>query len=119
MAVKIDKSKRPVGKTYVVYDFADAPTWRWRTERGQDFRLEHYYFHCLRNGSYEFEFQEGWNAGSHYDGGTANNAIPEEWLKSEWDAFLDAFCEEYPEWDYFLSRSELQDNNGLKQFLGF
>ena len=54
MAVKIDKSKRPVGKTYVVYDFADAPTWRWRTER-----------------------------------------------------------------DYFLSRSELQDNNGLKQFLGF
>lgn len=92
---------------------------RWRQERGQDFRLEHYYFHCHRNGSYEFEFQEGWREGGHYGGGTANNAIPEEWLSGSWEQFVNTFIEEYPASDYFVSGEELLRNEELKRFMGF
>ena len=102
----------------MLFDLQTASEGRWREERGQSYRLEHYYFHCNRNG-YEFEFQEGWPEGGHYGGGTANNDIPEAWLSGTWKQFVDAFCEAYPASWYFISRDEIYNNLALKSFLGF
>ena len=115
----IDKSKRPCGKCFELFNFNTAPVGRNREAHGCRYRLEHYFFHCWRDGSYTFEFQEGWNAGSHYDGGTANNDIPEEWLTLSWEEFVDRFSNEYPDKEYFLTRYELLSNGELKAFLGF
>ena len=116
---KIDKSKRPCGKTYELYNFNTAPVMLSRTAHGCNYRLEHYFFHCYRDGSYEFEFQEGWAAGSHNDGGTAYNDIPEEWLALSWEEFVDRFSHEYPDNEYFITRYELLTDDKLKAFLGF
>ena len=116
---KIDKSRRPCGKCFELFNFNTAPAPRCRSGHGGDYRLEHYFFHCWRDGSYEFEFQEGWNAGSHYDGGTAHNDIPEEWLTGTWEEFVERFSAEYPAKEYFISSYELLSNTALKAFMGF
>ena len=115
----IDKSKRPCGKTFELFNFNTAPVMCTRTAHGCNYRLEHYFFHCYRDGSYEFEFQEGWAAGSHNDGGTAHNDIPEEWLALSWNEFVDRFSAEYPDKEYFITAYELRSNDALKAFLGF
>ncbi len=66
-----------------------------------------------------FEFQEGWNAGSHYDGGTTHNEIPEEWLTGTWEEFVERFSAEYPAKEYFVTGYELLSNTALKAFMGF
>ena len=116
---KATKMKRPRGKCLVIYDFKTAPVMRSRSGHGMNYRLEHYLFRCYGDGSYEFEFQEGWNAGSHYDGGTACNDIPEDWLSGTWEEFIEQFSAEYPAKEYFLSASELLNNSDLKAFMGF
>ena len=116
---KIDISNRPRGKSYELFNFKTAPVMRSRTAHGCNYRLEHYFFHCYRDGSYEFEFQEGWSAGSHYDGGTAHNDIPEEWLALSWEEFVDRFSAAYPDNEYFITRYELLTDDKLKSFLGF
>ena len=118
-AMKVDKSKRPRGKCFELFNFNTAPAPRSRSGRGGNYRLEHYFFRCYGDGSYEFEFQEGWNAGSHYDGGTAHNDIPEEWLAGTWEEFVNKFSAEYPAKEYFISAVELLENNALKTFMGF
>lgn len=116
---KIDKSQRPRGKCFELFNFKTASVGRERTAHGCNYRLEHYFFHCWRDGSYTFEFQEGWNAGSHNDGGTAYNDIPEEWLTLSWEEFVDRFSNEYPDKEYFITRYELLSYAELKAFLGF
>ena len=116
---KATKMKRPRGKCLKIFDFNIAPVMRSRSGHGGNYRLEHYFFRCYGDGSYEFEFQEGWNAGSHYDGGTACNEIPEEWLSGTFEEFVEKFSAEYPAKEYFLSAAELLNNPELKTFMGF
>ena len=117
--IKVDKSGRPKGKTFELFNFNKAPYPRSRSGHGGEYRLEHYFFHCWGDGSYTFEFQEGWAAGSHHDGGTAYNDIPEEWLALSWEEFVDRFSREYPDNEYFVTRYELLSNAELKSFLNF
>lgn len=103
-----------LGNKYIVYDFKDES----KLIQKKGFRLEHYYF-IQRGGAYEFEFQEGWFAGSHWDGGTLNTELPQEWFELTWEQFLDNFIEKYPPKSYFITRTELECNLALRKFLGF
>lgn len=115
----MEEDDNPIVKTFVVYDFRKEETMRWRQGHGGEYRLEHYFFHRYADSSYEFEFQEGWNAGSHYDGGTAHNNLPKRWFNLTWKNFVNKFAKQYPAKDYFLDADELLANNRLKRFLGF
>lgn len=116
---KSKKAGRPCGKCYELFNFNTSPTPRSRETKHGNYRLEHYFFRCYNDGSYEFEFQEGWFAGSHNDGGTAFNEIPEEWLSGTWEEFVDKFSAAYPDNEYFITRYELLNDDKLKAFLGF
>ena len=107
-------------KTFNVFDFQKAEEQRWRDDgHGGECRLEHYRFNQYSDGSLEFEFQEGWSACSHYDGGTMHDEIPAKWLELTWEKFVDKFAKKYPAKDYFISKEELMRNKRLKRFLGF
>lgn len=103
----------PVGRSFVVYDFQKED----HVRSNDKYRLEHYIFRRYKDGSYMFEYQEGWNAGSHYDGGTVQNDLPKKWFKLSWEKFLDKFIAEYPPSSYFITREELHDNDNLRRFL--
>ena len=106
--------------SYVVYDLFEEGTGL-RTliwEDGHESRLEKYLFQNKEDGTVEFIYQEGWWAGSHYDGATAHYTLPEEWLSLSWTEFLDVFCEKYPKEKYSYGKEELAGMSGLRNFLG-
>lgn len=105
----------PITRSFVVYDFQKAEQMR----SNDRYTLEHYIFRKYKDGSYMFEYQEGWYAGSHNDGGTVENDLPKKWFKLTWEKFLDKFIAEYPPSSYFITREELQANDKLRKFLGF
>ena len=107
-------------KTFRLFDFQKAEQQRTRTDgRGDEYRLEHYFFYLYDDGSYEFEFQEGWFAGSHNDGGTLTEELPKKWFELTWEKFIDRFSKKYPEKDFFIGKVELLANRKLCKFLGF
>ena len=104
-------------KTLKLFDFQKSEQQRTRVDgRGEQYRLEHYFFYKYDDGSYEFEFQEGWFAGSHNDGGTLTEEIPSKWLELPWEKFIDRFSKKYPAHEYFLSKDELLANKKLRRF---
>ena len=107
-------------KTFRLYDFQKAEQPRTRTDsRGEQYRLEHYFFYKYDDGSYEFEFQEGWFAGSHNDGGTLTEELPKKWFELTWEKFIDRFSKKYPAKDFVITKDELLGNKKLKHFFGF
>lgn len=115
MSEPYEPDPNPVIRSFVVYDFQKAE----QVRSNERYTLEHYIFRKYKDGSYMFEYQEGWFAGSHNDGGTACNDLPRKWFKSTWEKFLDKFIAEYPPRSYFITRGELEYNIALRKFLGF
>ena len=116
-----DGNVKKVAESFTVYDLFEEGSERRDiiSESGQESRLEKYIFQKMEDGTMRICLQEGWFAGSHYDGCGNDFELPEEWFSSDFDSFLDRFCEKYPAEKFSYTRGELKTTPGLKEFLGF
>lgn len=101
--------------TFVVHDMRDTT----RRPFGDHYFLEYYAFDKKADGSYWFSFTVGWVGAGHYDGAGNSFELPGEWFSLSWESFLDSFSAKYKEDAFGISRSELRNTNGLKEFFGF
>ncbi|MBO4418556.1 MAG: hypothetical protein J5789_01835 [Oscillospiraceae bacterium] len=79
-----------------------------------------YAFNKMDDGTYEAELDEAWCwGGSHNDGGTMHNEIPEEWFHLPYEEFLVHVVTLSAAAHYGFTPEMLLEKKGLRQFFGF
>lgn len=77
--------------------------------------LEMYEFRTHKLGGYSSFVQ----AGDRCTGGSREFFLPESFFEGTFDEFLDKYIELVPGWAFGLYKEDLQNVDGLKEFLGF
>lgn len=101
--------KNPQGKSYSHPLHEGSSSLEW---------LEQYCFYRSKgkNPKYTVYLQSGWGRN---EGGGCEDPLPKEWFKGSWDEFLTKYIAKYKPEDFFITREELENWPGLKEFLGF
>ena len=81
----------------------------------RDWFLEDYRFQKHELGGYSTFIQ----AGNRSAGGSRTFFIPPAYFKLPWEEFLDKYLELVPPGFFYASRADLENAEGLKEFLGF
>ena len=83
-------------------------------------RVERYAFIKMDDGTFSVCLEESWyQGGSHNDGGTVSEPIPEEWFKLQYDGFLENLVTLASASRYGFSADVLKNRKGMKEFFGF
>jgi hypothetical protein len=83
-------------------------------------RAERYAFIKLDDGTFSASLEESWyRGGSHNDGGTVSEQIPEAWFNYQYDDFLEKIVTLSTASRYGFRTALLKNRNGLKVFFGF
>ena len=83
-------------------------------------RVERYAFIKMDDGTFSVCLEESWyQGGSHNDGGTVSEPIPEEWFKLQYDGFLENLVTLASASRYGFSADVLKNRKGMKDFFGF
>ena len=83
-------------------------------------RVERYGFIKMDDGTFSVCLEESWyQGGSHNDGGTVSEPIPEEWFNLQYDGFLENLVTLASASRYGFSADVLKNRKGMKEFFGF